>query len=178
MDPITSLLLLFLAKNSTAAKGGAPPAKVKKARAPRWPTPTSPPPMPAFQPKATPTPAQTADTATPLAELHAKPPVPPPAATDAVPKAAARKPARRTVRVPKIVPGVMRSTLPVLKLQNALNARGAKLKPDGLFGPKTATAWMKYASAKSLPPGITRVAPKLAQVVTHTYDALSLPPIP
>jgi hypothetical protein len=177
MDPITSLMLLYLAKN---AKAPASPAKAKakaKARAPKWPTPTSPPPMPAFQAKATPSPAQAADTATPLAELLNKPPVPPPAATDSG-HPAARKPSPRSVRVPRIVPGVMRSTLPVLKLQQVLNSRGAKLVPDGLFGPKTATAWAKLAAAKALPPAISRVAPKLAQVVTHTYDALSMPVIP
>jgi peptidoglycan hydrolase-like protein with peptidoglycan-binding domain len=133
--------------------------------------------MPAFLPKATPTPAQTADTATPLSDLHTNPPVPPPAATDVV-KPAVRKAARRTVRVPRIVPGVLQSTLPVLKLQQVLNSRGAKLVPDGLFGPKTAAAWSKLAAAKALPPSISRVAPKLAQVVTHTYDALSMPVIP
>lgn len=166
MDPIVSLLLLHLAKNQ-----GVPAAP--KTRAPRWPTPTSPPPMPAFKPKATPSAATPADTATPLAELHTTPPKVTPASAPARPKAAPR-----TARVPRITPGVLTSTLPVRRLQEALNKRGAKLVPDGLYGPKTAAAWSSFAKSKGLTPTIARKGPKLADVATHTFDALSFPAIP
>lgn len=66
----------------------------------------------------------------------------------------------------------MTSTLPVATLQRALNARGAKLVPDGLYGPKTAAAWAKLAASKALPGAITRKGPQTAEVVTHTYDVL------
>lgn len=167
MDPITSLLLLFLAQG----KGGG--ASQPRTRSPAWPTPSSPPPMPAFKPQVSPS-ADATQTSTPLAELHASPPSPPRATTDATrPKAAPR-----TARVPRIVPGMLTSTLPVQRLQQALNARGAKLVPDGLYGPKTAAAWAKMATSKGLPGMITRKAPTLADVATHTFDALSLPAIP
>lgn len=166
MSPIAALILMWAASRANGARSSA-------TKPPAWPTPASPPPMPAFKPKPTPT-ART-DTATPLAALHAKPPTPPPATTDA---AARPKAAPRTARVPRIVPGVLTSTLPVARLQKALIARGAKLVPDGLYGPKTAAAWAKMAASKGLPPTITRKGPKLADVVTHTFDALSLHPIP
>lgn len=165
MDAITPLVLMWLA---TRAKGAASTSK-----APAWPTPASPPPLPAFQPKATPSPATPADTATPLTELHKSPPKVPSATSTARPKPAAARPA-----VPRIVPGLMTSTLPVMRLQQALNARGAKLVPDGLYGPKTAAAWSKMATSKGLPGLIKRKAPTLADVATHTYDALSIPAIP
>lgn len=161
MDPLMQLALMWL----SAQPGGGAPA----ARAPAWPTPASPPPMPAFKPAATPTPARGADTGTPLTSLHAASKAPP----KATPKAAPKR-----VAVPKITPGILKSTLSVARLQQALNARGAKLKPDGLFGPKTAAAWSKLASSKGLPSLISRKSPKTAEVVTHTFDALSLPPIP
>lgn len=164
MDPIATLMLMFMAKQS----GAAAAQKKRKGRAPAWPTPTSPPPLPAFQP------APTTDTATPLADLHAQPPQVAPANTDV--KAATKAP--RRPRVPRIIPGVLQSTVPVLRLQQALNARGANLVPDGLYGPKTAAAWMTMASSKALPPSIARVGPKVAKVVTHTFDALTLPAIP
>lgn len=162
MDPITALLLMHVATRGTRAK---------KSKAPAWPTPASPPPLPVFSPKATPTPAaKAADTATPLAELHANPPTPPPAEAPA-------KPSKRA-RVPRVAPGVLTSTLPVARLQQALNARGAKLVPDGLYGPKTAAAWAKAAASKALPTTITRAGPKLANVSTTAFDVLSMLPIP
>lgn len=169
MDAITPLVMLWMATQGTAQ------AKAKaKAKPPKWPTPTSPPPMPAFKPTATPTPADASHPATPLAELHAKPPTPPPANKPAT----ARKPAARTARVPRITPGVLTSTLPVSRLQQALNKRGANLVPDGLFGPKTAAAWANAAASKALPSTITRAGPKLANVSTTAFDVLSMLPIP
>lgn len=162
MDPITALALMWVANRGTARPKAA-------SKAPKWPTPASPPPMPAFQPQLAPS----ADTATPLADLHALPPVPPPASGPARPKAAPTRP-----RVPRIVPGVLTSTLPVARLQQALNARGAKLVPDGKFGPKTAAAWASMAKSKGLPSLISRKSPSLANVATNTFDALSLPAIP
>jgi len=164
MDAITPLVLMWLATRARA-KGGASASK-----APAWPTPASPPPMPAFKAKPTPR----ADTATPLSALHASPPTPPPAGPHATtPKAAPKPPSAA-----RVVPGVLTSTLPVKRLQQALNARGARLVPDGLYGPKTAAAWRSLASSKGLTPTIVRKAPTLADVATHTFDALSVPAIP
>lgn len=159
---------------------------------PMWPTtaspPPSPPPMPAFQSQPPPL-SPTADTGTPLAALHtqaqqpAKTPAPkrkPVPAAAAAARAAATK-AARSVKVPLSVklPGASaQKTAAVVDLQKIVNARGAKLKPDGLYGPKTANAWSSVAKSKGLPPTISRVGPKSARVVAQTFDALSVPPIP
>lgn len=170
MDPITPLLMMWLA--SKAAAPSRPPSA-----APRWPTPSSPPPLPAFYPQTPPAPpAPSADpggTSTPLAALHTNPPSPPPASAKPKPKKAAAKP-----RIPTITPGLLQSTQTVKTLQKILNQRGANLKPDGLFGPKTAAAWSSIAKQKFLPSAITRVGPQTARVVTQTFDALSIPAIP
>lgn len=143
---------------------------------PRWPTPASPPPAPpppmsAFEPKAPPVQATATDaaTATPLAELHQAPPVPP------TPSTAAPKVRRK--RAPPGTP-TGNSRVAVRDLQRVLNARGAKLAPDGLYGPKTAAAWSALARKKTLPPAISRVDARTARVATKTYDALSVPAIP
>jgi outer membrane biosynthesis protein TonB len=155
-------------------------------RSPIWPTAASPPPappVPAFRPQPPP-PAPTAESGTPLTDLHQTPPVPPPAEIDrptpqpkpkAKPKRAPAAAARRAVR---LVPGAPQKTVTVRDLQTVLNARGAKLTRDGLYGPKTASAWSSLAKRKGLPPTISRVSPKIARVVMHTYDALSVPAIP
>jgi peptidoglycan hydrolase-like protein with peptidoglycan-binding domain len=67
------------------------------------------------------------------------------------------------------------TTQAVSKLQQILNQRGAKLKQDGLYGPKTASAWKAAAKSKGLPDTIARVNSKTAKVVARTYDSLSIP---
>lgn len=81
-------------------------------------------------------------------------------------------------RGPTLLNDTTTTTLPVVKIQQILNNYGAKLKPDGLFGPKTQNAWRSVANKKHLAPTITRDSAKSAKVVTHTYEVLSVPPIP
>lgn len=194
MTGLLPLLLLWAWNRGTTPQRSLPSTQ------PFWPTAASPPPpVSAFQaqppPMPAPPPQATADTATPLAELHAAPPTPPPPTTAAPqpkikpkksgPAAAAKKPAasaaRKAISVPSLSTMLTSSptkNAPVLDLQKRLNARGAKLKADGLYGPKTATAWQTFAKSKGLPPTISRVGPKIAKVATQTYDALSVPAIP
>jgi hypothetical protein len=164
--------------------------------------------MPAFasQPPA-PTREPSADTGTPLAELaqpHSE--TPPPASANepaivkakaaakakpkAKPKATKPTAASRAARAAKTrVPAALKAksattkaaaqqTASVSDLQSIMISRGAKLKRDGLYGPKTANAWSTLARSKSLPPTISRVGPKIARVVSQTYDTLKTPPIP
>lgn len=170
---------------------------------PNWPTPFSPPPMPpppipAFDPRATPTDA--ASTATPLAALAhpadnpattpspakkprkplAKPVKRSPAAAAA---AAAKKKlspasALRAARGGFSLTTTSTKNVSVLEAQQILNRLGAGLKPDGLYGPKTASAWQRIAKSKGQAPTISRVGPKIAKVSVKTYDALKVPPIP
>lgn len=67
------------------------------------------------------------------------------------------------------------TTVSVADLQQILNRRGAKLKADGKYGPKTASAWQSAAKKKGLAPTIARVSANSAKVVAHTYDVLSIP---
>jgi peptidoglycan hydrolase-like protein with peptidoglycan-binding domain len=59
-----------------------------------------------------------------------------------------------------------------------LNDRGVKVTPDGLYGPKTASAWQKLAKSKGLPTTISREGPKVAKVATQAIETLAVPPIP
>lgn len=70
------------------------------------------------------------------------------------------------------------SSVPVAALQKILIARGIAVAPDGLYGPRTASAWRTLAQRRQLAPTISRVGPKVAKVVTHTYEALAVPVIP
>jgi len=70
------------------------------------------------------------------------------------------------------------TTASVATLQKIVNQRGGKLKQDGLYGPKTASAWAALAKSKGLASTISRVNPRSAKVIAHTYDVLSVPPIP
>lgn len=181
---LLGLLLLASRDNKAPAApggGGGPP---------RWPTPLSPPPMPAFQSQIPPPPS--ADTATPLSELHRAPPKVRPvdksgpaarAAAAAAARASAARDVAHSVKVPLHVkiPGRAapeRTAAAVIDLQKVVNARGGKLKPDGLYGPKTASAWSALARSKGLPATISRGGPKTAWVESRTYDALRVPPIP
>jgi hypothetical protein len=155
------------------------------------------PPMPAFQPG--PAPAADANSGTPLSSLaqpspeHKPPPVAKsPAAPKAIPKRAAsplakakaaakqklKHAATARARGAFSVPLPAQKTVSVLEVQTIVNAHGAKIKRDGLYGPVTANAWAKLANAKGLAPTITRGGPKVAKVVPQTYDALKIPPIP
>ena len=75
-------------------------------------------------------------------------------------------------------PAPAQENVSVASLQSAMNRHGAKLKPDGLYGPKTAKAWQELANANQLSPIIKRVGPKTARVANHTYDVLAVPAIP
>ena len=159
---------------------------------PQWPTSSSPPPpIPAFQPNA-PAAGPTANTGTPLAELHAAPPAPAPAHAapkpQPKPKAPARpaavQRARAAVKLPK-VPGFGVSlastpakTVSVSELQGIVNSHGGALKRDGLYGPKTAAAWSALAKQRGLPTTIARTGSKTAKVAVQTYEQLSMPAIP
>lgn len=161
---------------------------------PQWPTAASPPPqppIPAFQPQhgvqhqST---HATADTGTPLADLHNAPPAAPPADAGNVATAAAKHAANalksKLPKVPKVphVPGLSKSqpkkAVTVSSIQQILNARGAGLVFDGKYGPKTTAAWANLARSKNLPTYITRNGPTSVKVDSHTYDVLSVPPIP
>lgn len=173
---------------------------------PPWPTTSSPPPVPAFAPGPAATahaPAHNAETATPLATLHAHSEAPaatPAHPSDAIPKhtrtptkavtqaahTAAKKAAhsalqKAVAKVPSIphpTSGASLKAVTVADLQAILINRGQKLTHDGLYGPKTASAWSALAKQKGLPTSITRVGPKIARVAAQTYDALAVPAIP
>lgn len=49
---------------------------------------------------------------------------------------------------------------------------GQSLKPDGLFGPKTAGAWATLARKRGLEPSFVRIGPRTASVDAHTLAAL------
>lgn len=182
MTALLPLIMLWLATRTAPA--AAPQARRKTA--PRWPTPASPPPMPAFQ--AAPKPKPSADpsgSSTPLADLHNAPPklapasTAEPAAVKAKAIAAFKKKSTSLLQQRLSSPfGSSATTVPVASLQQILIKRGVKIAPDGLYGPRTAAAWAKLATSRLLPPTITRVGPKSAKVVARTYDTLSVPAIP
>lgn len=180
---------------NTRQQGAVPPAAPSVPSPPPWPTPLSPPPpMPAFKPTPTPS-ADPSGPATPLADLHNKPPkVQPARATQpANLKAQAASKAKsaamdllrgklRTSAQAPLVPidpwASPTTSVPVAKLQEIVNARGGRLVRDGLYGPKTAAAWQKLAKSKGLAGTIARVGPNTAKVVSRTYESLAVPPIP
>lgn len=203
MNAILPLFLMWLArenaspaKRSASSKGGKRRrAKVKKVKPPKWPTPKSPPPIPAFQPAPPPAPsADPSSSSTPLAELHNAPPKLSPASITEPAKQAALQAAKR--KASSLLSRGARgftanlfgrrasttseptSTALVSQLQTILNRRGARLVPDGLYGPRTANAWMNAAKAQRLPTTIMREGPKIAKVSTRTFEALSAAPIP
>lgn len=185
---LVPLFLIWLVANRSHGGGTAAAPSM-----PAWPTPASPPPAPpaplpaAFQPQ----PTTHAESGTPLQELHAATEQPPPA--NAIePAQAAKKKAK-----PKSKLSTAKSKLSsaksklstakaaadsqvssVANLQSILNARGAKLKKDGLYGPKTAQAWSTAARKQSLSPTIARVGPTVARVSKQTFESLKTPPAP
>jgi hypothetical protein len=176
MIGLLPLILLYLASRTTRA---ASPAVVRTT-APQWPTPASPPPMPAFQALPTAS-ADPSHSSTPLADLHNNPPQIAPSKSATKRHAVAKRSSQIVKRGGmslSLLKGKLESSVPVAKLQQILVSRGAKLSRDGLYGPRTASAWSKLASSKRLPSTITRVGPKVAKVVTQTYESLSVPAIP
>lgn len=190
---MTGLLPLFLLWAWRQGSQSTPASTVIPSAGPAWPTQASPPPpISAFTPVPTPTPQPpSADTGTPLAEL-AHPVLPPPAAP--TPKRRKGKRPKRSLASratsaarSKALRGRLSTSPPTLassmkasvrELQQILNRRGARLKEDGLYGPNTAKAWQRAARAKRQIITISRVSPTIAKVVTKTYDALKMPPIP
>lgn len=184
---ILPLVLMWMWSESRRG-GGTPNAPAP----PQWPTAASPPPpMPAFAAQATPT----AEHGTPLQELHKAPPAPAPAHQVPKPKpkqsaASQALQAARSGRIPGVklpgglrLPGFGLSTTPskvalVFDLQGILNTHGATLARDGLYGPKTASAWQALAKKNGLPTTISRNGPKTARVAVQTFDALNVPSIP
>lgn len=184
MDPFSLLLLLFAASQSNSGSG-----KRRARSAPKWPTPKSPPPMPAFQARKTAPPsADPHGSSTPLAQLQAAPPVPPPAsAIDNAKHAATNAIRRRTSALlakqalslnPFAKKAAPTSSALVSNLQKILNNNGVKIVQDGLYGPRTASAWAALAKRRGLPPAISRESPMVAKVVTQTFEQLQVPAIP
>jgi hypothetical protein len=223
VNQLVPLILIWMFANRSTS----PQASLSRKGAPQWPTPKSPPPMPAFDairsdPYATtPLSADPSHSSTPLAQLHNAPPKVQPAsasipdtikkqaqhafqrkATAALAKAAPQKHAapihkkamapatkaanqsarsfavKHALSVPTQGPTLQNSaatTQSVANLQQILNQRGAKLKQDGLYGPKTAAAWKAAAKSKGLPNTIARVNSTTAKVAARTYDSLSIP---
>lgn len=174
----------------------------RKTAAPKWPTPNSPPPpIRAFKARATPS-ADPSHSSTPLADLHNAPPTlsapttdptvkeaphlsTPQAAKQAAINAFKKKASQQlkqratSASLSSLFRGGSSTTeVSVASLQQILNKRGATLKQDGLYGPKTAAAWKKAASAKQVPSNITRASSRTAKVAKQAYDALSVPAIP
>lgn len=205
MTQLLPLILVWLFANN---KGTAQAqASLSRRGAPPWPTPTSPPPMPAFQPQPSAHDAST--TATPLAALHNAPPKvrkpttePAHLSTPNAIKQNAIKAFKKkstsllkkqlSSRAPNLATKATSSlsslfhkssapsatTVSVANLQKILAQRGYKLVQDGLYGPKTAAAWAKAAKSKGLPSNIARASGTTAKVAARAYDALSVPPIP
>ena len=188
---IAPLIMMWMfANQQTTQPTAAAPKSALKRSAPKWPTPKSPPPMPAFQArKTTPPTADPGGTSTPLAELHHSPPTPPPASAIDTAKAKATAAIRQKTtaliqkRAASLNPFAKKSAPPtssalVSDVQRILTNHGIKISNDGLYGPKTASAWSSLARRKGLPSAISRESPKIAKVVTQTFERLSVPPIP
>lgn len=184
------VVMWMLSQRGSGGGGGG------RATPPEWPTTRSPPPpLPAFTPyvpvppaHGTPLPALHKDTLTaPKPKAKAKPANPVTAARQAATQAAshaasnALRSASRSFSLSDLLPssrGQPSASKPVSDIQAIINRRGGSLKKDGLYGPKTAAAWSALARQLDLPPDISRGGPKVARVVMHTYEVLSVPPIP
>lgn len=94
-------------------------------------------------------------------------------------KAVPKKLLKGVIHAPSFGPPIApEENVPVADLQKILANRGAKLARDGLYGPKTASAWQALARQKKLSATIKRVGPKTARVATDTFTKLSVPAIP
>jgi peptidoglycan hydrolase-like protein with peptidoglycan-binding domain len=112
--------------------------------APKWPGKRHPPPRHVLHP-------------------HVAPPVPPPVPPPPPLDAAAHTTPLHAVEPREIL---------VADAQRIAITLGQSLKPDGLFGPKTAGAWGALAAQHGLDPSFTRLGPRTAQVSATTYDTL------
>lgn len=169
MNPLVPLFLIWSIGKRSSNK-------------PMWPSTASPPPPPPPPPPVIvldptqPVPTHPAESGTPLQELakaSAK-------ATNVHKRASSllRK-AKGVLHAPAVgPPEPAQMQVTVSDLQRALISRGAKLKKDGLYGPKTAAAWQQLARQKGLSPMITRTGPHSARVPIATYNTLSMPPVP
>lgn len=199
MDAIVPLVLLWALANRRDDGGGGGQASSRAPSQPNWPTTRSPPPpMPAFTPFV---PEPAAQPATPLATLHqralnapkpraAPKPASPVTQAKRAATAAAKKAASsafssvtkgfslRDVMPSSLSRGTPTVNKTVSDIQAVVNSHGGALRRDGLYGPKTASAWAALARQNGLPTDIKRVGPKVAAVAIHTFDALSVPPIP
>jgi hypothetical protein len=180
MTGLTTLILLWLIGD-------------KRSGAPLWPTAASPPPAAPMAPLP---PPPSGDTGTPLADLAQPQPAPTPSAAAppsdkkgkvkiSIPKPLTKLQAlRKAKKTPgSIVRRVMKAGPPapsqtsvsVSSLQAILARKGYPIKKDGLYGPKTASAWQSLADKSALNPMIARVGPKVARVTKDTYTKLSIP---
>jgi len=182
MSPLLVLGALYLLSRSQGA-------------APAWPTPKSPPPPrpPPPVPAQRPAPAQpkqpTARKAParkpaprgaqkPAAPARPPAPAPPPPAP---PPPVAARPSSAPLPPPTPIRPVPPAPAPpqrlgreaqVLDAQRMLNALGARLVPDGLYGPKTRGAWQTLATKQGLVPDFVRTGPKSAAVDNDTYERI------
>ena len=160
MDPITMFVLWSVVKGS--GQGGASPS---------WPTPQDPPPVPTRgngkgrgKRRRAPPPSPGADSAMSAPTTpDAAPPVPAP-----VEPPKAQQPADTAHRE-----SAARQATSVLAIQRLINRHGGSVKPDGLFGPQTVTAWRTLAARKKLNPTIVRLSPKSADVARTTWSRLN-----
>lgn len=201
MNQLLPLILFWMYAN----RGSNAQASLKRGGAPAWPTPNSPPPMPAFAP--VPSAHDASTTATPLAALHTAPPkvrkpTTEPAhlstpsaikqqAIDAFKKKSTallknQLASRGSSLASKGASSLSSlfhtsssapssTTVSVASLQQILNRRGVNVDQDGLYGPKTARAWSALAKSKGLPTTIARASGTTAKVISRTYDSLSIP---
>lgn len=172
MTDLAPLLLLW-----AIGKRGGPST-------PRWPSAASPPPSLPMPPLP-----HGAETSTPLADLAQPQPQPrspaKPPSDRKVKKPLTRAQAvRRALKKPNtIVQRVMKMGPPapeqmnaqVSDIQKMLNKQGAKLKHDGLYGPKTVAAYTAWADRKKQSRMITRVNPRTVRVAKDAMLLLSLP---
>lgn len=200
-DALTPLFLLWMLSSGSSSSSRTS----SRSSAPLWPdTRSPPPPLPAFVPyvpdpqhgtplttlhnePTKPTPPQVLRRGTPIDALQqgAK------AATKTgrtLRKAGSKaiKAARQTLHFSSspfasLIPssrGPVEVSKPVSEIQAIVNTRGGTLKRDGLYGPKTAGAWSALAKQHGLPADISRGGPRIARVALHTFEVLSVPPIP
>lgn len=164
MDPITGLLLLWGLSKARIGPGVVP--ALNHPSTPPWPAPATPPPARPLKRKPV---RRVAKPARPTPRVVPRAaPAPMPAAPAPMPAA----PAAPAAVEPAAAPPPVYTTMAVRDAQTILNALGAGLKVDNLFGPKTAGAWREAALSRDLPAHIVRQAPQVVQVTTYTLDRL------
>lgn len=85
-----------------------------------------------------------------------------------------REPERqnRTIAPVESAPAEVSDRMTVAEAQRVLNALGAGLEPDGLYGPNTREAWAKAARSRGLPVRFERVDGRTARVEARTRRKL------